>query len=95
MRRSAAVEQPPAAQNPEELLPHVLTPQRVDQRVQRRIQRGDAEEDVSFIEDRALLDRTGSVQEKYGEGRQPANDEDAQHDRDGLQESVSWRIGGL
>lgn len=95
MRRSAAVEQPPAAQNPEELLPHVLTPQRVDQRVQRRIQCGDAEEDVSVIEDRALLHRTGSVQEKDGEGRQPTNDEDTQHDCDGLQESVSWRIGGL
>lgn len=95
MRRSATVEQTPAAQNPEELLPHVLTPHRVDQRVQRRIQRGKAEEDAGVVEDRALFHLTGSVQEKDGEGRQPTNDEDTQHDRYRLQESIRWRIGGL
>lgn len=95
MRRPATIEQPPAAKHPEELLPHVLTPQRVDQRVQRRIQRGEAKEDGTFAEDRTLLHRTGSVQEKDGEGGQPTDDEDAQNDRNSLQESISWRIGGL
>lgn len=95
MRRSAAIEQPPATQDPQELLPHVLTPQGVDQRVQCRIQCGKAEEDASVIEDRALLHLAGSVQEEDGEGRQPTDDEDAKDNCDRLQESIRWRIGGL
>lgn len=95
MRRSAAIEQPPAAENPEELLPHVLTPQCVDERVQRRVKGGDAEEYNGVVENRALFHRAGSVQQENGEGRQPTYDEHAQHDSDGFQESVGWRVGGL
>lgn len=93
--RSAAIEQPPAAKNPEELLPHVFTSQRVDQRVQRRVESGDAEEDDGVVKNGTLLHRAGSVQQKDGEGGQPTHDEHTQHDSDGFQESVCWRIGGL
>lgn len=95
MRWPATIKQPPAAKHPEELPPHLLTPHCVDQRVQRRIQCGEAKEDGTIVEDRTLFHRTGSVQQKDGEGGQPTDDEDAQHDCNRLQESVSWRIGGL
>lgn len=49
----ATLENPPAAQHAQELPPHVLTAQRVDQRVQCRVQGGNSEEDVGVAENGA------------------------------------------